>query len=57
MECYEEAKSENTLFVLVHGFNGNEFDMNRIKSFVGLFDSPHFLILRNISTKTLDTLE
>lgn len=43
--------------MLAHGFNGNEHDMNRIKSFIGCFSSPHFLILRSISGRTVETLE
>ncbi len=49
--------SEHILFVLVHGFNGNEFDMNRIKSFISYFCSPHFLVLRNISVRIMEDLD
>lgn len=41
--------NENILFVLVHGFNGNEQDMSRIKSYLGYFCTPHFLVIKNIS--------
>lgn len=53
----QDIEQEHILCVLVHGFNGNEYDMNRIKSYLATFYSPHFLVLRNITTKNHDTLE
>jgi fumarate reductase subunit C len=49
--------SEFILFVLVHGLNGNEHDMNRIKSFIGFFANPHILVLKKISAKISDSLD
>lgn len=45
------VSTEHILFILVHGFNGNEFDMSRIKSFISFFCTPHFLVLKTISSK------
>lgn len=44
-----KMSSEHILFVLVHGFNGNEQDMSRAKSFISYFCTPHFLVLKKIS--------
>ena len=42
--------SNHILFVLAHGLSGNEFDMNRIKSFINSYMHAEFLLLTNIKS-------